>query len=149
MTERIGEGGYFNRALYAAHLESVGTRLAPTPLLGDHFSVLLVADAVVDLDGYGRLLALLGERGASWFACWGPGAARAPEIVYSREFQSSWHITCTWWERDLSEAIQAFLWSSAPDESTHDECRSGLVLSVGELVEPGELRSLVLEELSA
>jgi hypothetical protein len=130
-------------------VESLRFEIVLPALESSHFSVLLAADATVDPEGFDRLLAGLARLGASWITCCGPGANRAPDVVYGRGFPRQWHVTTTWHSFEaLGGAIQSFLWASVPDDSTHDTCQAGLVVSVGSAVDPDELREAVLAELA-
>jgi hypothetical protein len=146
----LARGGYANRALLGAHLETLRSEIALPELESPHFTVFVAADATADAEGFAELLVKLANLGASWITCWGPGADRAPDIVYGEAFPTGWHVTTTWHALDqLDEALETFLWASAPDESTDGECHAGLVLSVGTVLEPEELKRALLAELAA
>jgi hypothetical protein len=130
-------------------LESLRSEFSLPSLESAHFAVLIAADTTTDPGAYAELLVKLARLGASWITCWGPGAERTPDVIYGDAFPREWHVTATWHPSDLGEAIETFLWASAPDDSTHDECRAGLVLSIGSVLEPEELREAVIAELSA
>lgn len=154
--ERINSKDKFGRDILFISTECIEDfDLNKLPALSKYFTLFIANNIELDEDKYFEKAKELIKSGLAYMCAWGKGcsmlddifddASVRMEIEGEKETDDDENVIMTTWHEDetLKNALEFFLMNTSPTAKYFDECKTAIVLKIGDSSETKHLRDLL------
>ena len=152
LVEKINSKDNFDRKIILISVSDIEEfNLSGLTKLSKYFTLFIANNKKVIVDKYSPKASELIKSGLAYFCAWGNECEKIHDIfdeeIVSLEIEQTWEtdddnvIMTTWHKNEsIKEALLFFLMNTSPTEKYYSECKSSLVLLIGNSVETDNIK---------